>query len=333
MATDPFAALLAPQGFATGGGVLAPSPLRVNTPAAAPAAPAQAAPAGGVLPLDTSGAPPAPAPVDPYGPGGQYYAQSQQYTTGLNAINTTAGNSFQSLYDNLMASADQIGASAKSSQLGINQGRENNELNRINGIQDILSYVRNGLQSGGAQLAHMNAGDSSASGALARAYNLLGAQQSRGVNQQAAMGGRTFDTQQQQLGIANQSSTSQLSRYRDSQVQNIATDIAQRLAVLDQQAAGVSLPGRVNIDQQKQQLIDEGNAKIGAVDSYLQNLLGGITPEDQATVQANANQLRTAGTASSNPFASNLPTTGLTPLQGPALDQLPILVRPKAKTV
>lgn len=318
---DPFANLLTPSGFQSGAPAFHPITGAPTVKAASTtAAPAQAAPAA---------APAAqPAAVNPYGPGGAMFGQVQSYNTGLNAINQTSQGSFGSLYNNLMGSADAIAANDKSQQLGIDQSRENNQLNRMNGIQDILSYVRSGLQSGGAQLANMNAGDSSATGALARAYSMLGNQQSRDVNNQSALTDRGIDTQQQQLGIQNQSSTTQLQRYRDSQVQNIATDLSQRLAALDQQAANASLPDRVNIDQQKQQLLDAGNAQVGQVDTYLQGLLGGISPEGQDQVLGNANQLRTAGAAATNPFNVNLPQGGLQPLQGPALDQLPILVNP-----
>jgi len=269
------------------------------------------------------------------GTGGTGYTTEQQafkdaLPTSLENIRQTYGRDpFSTGRNDLQGSASNLFNSVRSSQTGINNGRANNELNRMNGIQDILSYVRNGMQQGASRLANANATESSASGALGRAYNQIGNQKARGVNNQAGLQSNQFDQTQGELNQQKQLGVDDFHRTRDNLVTNIGTQLRNQLSALDAQAQGLSLPDRIAVDQEKQSLIDAGQAKLQEVDQWLQDQLGTINPQSQDQVQLQAQGLRSAGQGSSNPFDLGGFGQQVQNEQNPAISQLPIFTRNK----
>lgn len=227
--------------------------------------------------------------------------------------------------------AASIFSTAKTGQNTINASRDNVELNRLNGVQDITDYVRNGLTSGANVIGNMGAGESSAEDALSRAYTTQGGQKARNVGNQAFIANHTIDANQQNLNDQTTSSVADLHRQRDEQIATIGSQARQQLAALDSQAVGLSLPDRIQVDQEKQKIIDSATNALSGVDSWLNGQLAGVTPEDQATISKNANALKLGGTAGTNPFDTNTNSTGLQ-VSGPDISQLPLFTRNKKVT-
>jgi hypothetical protein len=272
-------------------------------------------------------------PVDPYAQWGgidQFNAYKNQYTSGISNVGTGAGEAFGTLGSTLQGSAEDIFNKYRVGQQGIDTSRANNELNRITSMGDIVGYVRNGIRQGYSRLANSNSVDSSAAGALEGAYSQLGTSKARGVNNQAAIQSHSIDQDQANLGVERGSDVHAFQRQHDQGVAAIGADVRNKLAVLDQGAIGLSLPDRVNIDAEKQRIINEGKAKIAGAGEWLQSKLGTINPQNNEQIIAQANQLQQAGTNIANPFS-----TGPTDRQqviGPAIDQLPIFVSRRRRT-
>lgn len=267
--------------------------------------------------------------TDPYAQwgGSQGYARATgQVDSALNNLRTGAGGSFDSARLALQGYGDTAYNTLNNSQTDINNGRANNELNRMNSIQDILGYVRNGLQQGGSRLAASNATESSATGALQRAYNQIGSQKTRSVNNQAGIQSAQLDQSQSKQAQAVQTTIQDFHNKRDQYVNDISNGLRDQLAQLDQTAQGLNLAGRIQVDQEKQALIDANMAKLQEVDQWLQGKLSSIAPISQDQIQAQAYGLQQAGTQLSNPFTQQFDQQQV---QGAPLDQLPLMVRNK----
>lgn len=267
-----------------------------------------------------------------YSSGGVYDPMAAQRTSWLNMlpgavsnIGQNARDAFGSAGRSLQGSAESLFNTVNQGQRAINSSRENVELNRLNGVKDILNFVRNGLRSGNAKLANMNATESSAAGELGRVFGSLGTDRMRGVGNQAFLQNRGIDTQQEQLDLQRGQGQTDFHRQRDEVVANIGSQVRQQLAELDAQGQGLGVTGRVAVDQEKQRVIDEGMTQLNAVDQWLQGQLGGIHPQDQGTTRANAVALQQGGTGNITPFDFGQ-FNGIQ-VNGPAIDQLPIFTR------
>lgn len=273
------------------------------------------------------------AASNPYDP--QQQAFINTLGGAIQNIQQSGNEAFSSAGRGLSGSADALYNKVSTGQKSINTSRENNELNRINGIQDIVNFVRQGLQSGATRLANANALESSAAPALARAYGQIGNSKVRNVNNQAFLQNRNIDTQQQNLDLQRAQGLIDWHRQRDEVVSNIASQVRQQLAQLDQQGASLSLPGRVAVDQQKQAIIDSGQATINQIDQALQNRINTVQAESPDAVRAAAAKLRTAGYNTGSSFDTGLANIGVTSTNnggsGPPLSQLPLFVSPNTK--
>lgn len=293
-------------------------------------APNNAAPAGGGAPGGTAGASLGGAG---YGTGGGTYdPMAAQRTSWLNMFPGAVNNITQSGRDafgsagrTLQGGAESLFNTIKTGQHAIDTSRENVELNRLNGVKDILGFVRNGLRQGGARLATMNAGESSATGELGRAYNQLGGERMRGVGNSAFLENRNIDTQQEGLDLQRGQGQTDLHRQRDEAVATIGSQVRQQLSDLDSQGQGLGITGKIAVDQEKQRIIDEGMAQLNGVDGWLQNMLGGVSAEGGDAVRTNAVALQQGGTGNITPF--DFGTFEGQKLQGPAIDTLPIYTR------
>ena len=267
------------------------------------------------------------------GGGGGYTAPVDPYNTSqhafLNSLGSALGNvtqggadAFNGAANNLQGSANNILSGFRNNQQNIDQNRQTNELSRMNATQDLLGYIRSGLKQGGSQLANMNATDSSATDALARAYSQEGAQKQRGINNQAAVAEHGLDVQQGQLNQGLQDQLQQFHLTRDNLVNQVGSDVRNKLAYLQQQAIGLSLPDQVNVEQQKQAIIDAGMGQLQNIDNWLQGQVQTIQPQDATQVIQGAHQLQQAGNTIANSFNPSAIQQQL--VQGPQVDQLPL---------
>lgn len=245
-----------------------------------------------------------------------------QFNTGLGGVRGGADDAYNAEYTTEHNKGQGLIDSIMTGQKGINTSRENNELNRLNGIQDILGFVRNGLQSGASRLAQMNASDSSGNEALARAYNRVGAGRSNSINNQAVIAGRNIDTNQDALDLQRTRGLSDISDIRNLFTSNTRSSLRDKVTQLNQQAIGAGIGNRVG-GGEVDSLIGSGASKLAPIDSWIQSQLSGIGPQSNDVTHANAMKLQSTGFNTGNPFSTGLPNGGQQ-VQGPMVDQLPI---------
>lgn len=233
-------------------------------------------------------------------------------------------DAFGSAGRNLRGQAEQLFNTISQGQKAIDRSRENVEMNRLGGIDDILSFVRNGLKSGASMLANKNALGSSAARAIAEAYGTEGGNRTRKVNNQASLQGREIDTQQESLDLQRGQGRTDFSRSRDDMVATIGQQVRAQLADLEDQAMQIGATGP-QVEAERQRIIDEGIGQLNEVDAWLQQMLGGVGRQDMDTTRKNAVALRQGG-AEMTPFEFGEFQTGF---NGPAINQLPIFLRPR----
>src|SRR5205085_1525532 len=124
----------------------------------------------------------APAYTDPYAQwGGQsaYNNLISGFDTQKSNILNTAGEAIGQSSANTRSSVLDFLDSYRSGQNKINTAASRNELAKMQGVSSVNGMVGRGIRSGGVTLANKNASDSSASGAIARAYGDIGGRELR----------------------------------------------------------------------------------------------------------------------------------------------------------
>lgn len=294
--------------------------------------------AGGPLP---SSPPPAPAPnsqITP-GPSAADIAAQQAaaaghalFNTQLGVVNSSAGLAGQTSAGDLKNSILDYVDSLKANQVGRNNQTVQNYLAKQQGTQGVNDMVGQGIRSGGVTLNNQNAGDSSAAGAIANAYGQLGRSQLSSVGNQFAQAQKQVEQGHQADITALGAKLRDLPQQQTDIVNSIVSDAQQKLGMIDQQMAYMSLPDRVNMEAEKQQITNDVLAKLQGLDQILSN--GGdqaLVPEDQGQSVQKAGQLFTAGTAPDNAFQfSTLPGAQLQGT-GAQPSELPIYTNPVKK--
>jgi len=178
----------------------------------------------------------------------------------------------------------------------IDQSGVNNELARRQGNTSILDMVGRGVRSGGVTLANRNASDSSAAGAIARAYGELGNREMRHIGNQYELGNRDLATQQEELvGQGNTFSR----KYEEGKLETanlIATEARNKLGELDARMLAADMPGRIALEQEKQRIKSEAIAKLSQYDQLLSTERGNIKATDTGERQRQAAELQNRGT-------------------------------------
>jgi len=189
----------------------------------------------------------------------------------------------------------------RTGQNTINSGRVNNALNLRRSMSAIASGVRQGMRSGAVNLANMNAMDSGAAEAMARALARQGNQQAGTVNNEAQIAENTFQTDQNNLGIQRQQGLGRLKSWRDTKVNEISTKLWQNLSELDAQAQGQGVGGAVDMGI-RDRVVGDASRQLDEVDAVTQQELAKIGGLDYNGVQAQVSQMEQAGQEVANPF-------------------------------
>jgi hypothetical protein len=212
----------------------------------------------------------------------------------------------------------------------INTGLANNQLNLRRSMASIASGVRQGLRSGGVTLANMNALDSGAAEALARAYATEGNQQAGDARNQAALTDQDLATQETKLLRQRDDTIAGLQTYRSTEADRLAADVMNKLKVLDAQGRAQGVNGVVDMSF-KDRLINSAIDRLNQIDAERSNRLASVkelTPDEAA---AKAAQMDQAGVEGANPFQLDGVPVAVPTGTGAPISQLPIYTRPKAK--
>jgi hypothetical protein len=244
-------------------------------------------------------------------------------------VNSSAGNAATTSAGDLKNSILDYIDSLKANQTGRNNQTVQNYLAKQQGGQSVTDMVGQGIRSAGVQLNNGNAGDSSATGAIADAYGRLGRSQLSSVGNQFAQAQNTVQQGADADQVALAAKLRDLPQVQSDVVNSIVSDAQQKLGAIDQQMAYMSLPDRVNMEAEKQRITDDVLGKLQGFDQILSS--GGqqaLTPEDQSQSVQKAGQLYTAGTAPSNAFTFNTTPAPVLQGTGAAPSTLPIYTFP-----
>ena len=211
----------------------------------------------------------------------------------------------------------------------INTDRTGAKLNNIRTIASIVNAVRNGLKSGGVTLANMNASDSSATDALARAYAKEGNGQTADANNDYTLADNALVGQQALLDRSKQDSLGNFDSFRDTEIGRIRGDLTNKLQGFDAAAQADGAGGGVDMGI-VDQVIAEAISQLSQVDQMKQQRLGGIQGKTADQIAADAQGMNTAGAAGSTPFTAGEGGIDLT-TQDPAAENTtnPIAIKRK----
>lgn len=296
------------------------------------------APSTGATPIKNSGTAPS--------TGGSYSLSGDStgsYTGGTGGVavdpqaslmadfNQQKGNIYSSAAD----AAGNAGVGLSGSILdyinGLTQGQRaidtksiGNEQSRLGGIRNVQDVVGQGIRSGGVQLSNRNAGNSSASEALARAYGILGRQQLSQVGQQYEQGKTGIANDQQTFNENSVANARKISDSKTQTINQIVADANNSLVNLDSRMAYANLPDRLALDQEKQNIKNQTLQLLSSFDQQLQNAQGAVHPQSADQNQAAAFQLQNAGTAPESAFSFDTQPAAQFAGTGPFASDLPL---------
>lgn len=247
----------------------------------------------------------------------------QGYTDAANQSATDVRNKYQ-------GDVQKFLATIQNGQDDINSGMANNALNLRRSMSNIAGGIRQGIKSGGVQLANMNATDSGAADAMARAYATMGNQQAGDANNEAALKEAELSTQQVKLARDRDEGVAGFDREREAEVSRIRGDLRNKLALLDAQGAAEGVNGAVDMGI-VDRVINQAVAQLAAVDQMRNQRLGGVQALDKAGANAKAAEMDAAGMEGTSPFSAGnegiaFGVGGESPM-GAATSQLPQYAR------
>lgn len=189
----------------------------------------------------------------------------------------------------------------RTGQNTINSNRVNNALNLRRSMASIASGLRTGIRSGAVNLANMNAMDSGAADAMARAFARQGNSQANDVNNEAQIAENQALTEQQNLGLQREQGLGRLSSWRENKVNEISTKLWQNLSELEAGAAAEGAGGAVDMGI-RDRVVADASRMLDEVDAVTRAELSKITGLDYGQVQEQASIMDAAG-ATANPFS------------------------------
>ena len=221
--------------------------------------------------------------------------------------------------------------SSRLAQSGVDTQGNQNELSRIQGSRGVLDMVGQGIKSGGVMLGNKNAGTSSATEALARAYGILGRTQQTGINNQYDQGQVGVQNAQHAADVNRGVGVRDLGQFKQDAIGNIVQQANYQLGYLNQQLANASLPDQINIQQQIDQIKQQATDAIGVHDPELSGGVAGINPTSTDQRRNAASQLSVAGTAPENQFSYTSQFPAQFQNTGPSASSLPLFQLPGSK--
>jgi len=284
---------------------------------------------------------PAPSAATGGGGGGYSYVdQAQQQRISLiSALPGQLGTIFNSSTDaarnaglGIDTGIKQYGLQQRQAQAAINQKGIQNEASRRSGQQDILGMVGRGIESGGRILANKNAGTSSASGEIARAYGNIGQREMSKVGNQYELANQGINQEQQALKESQDLYKNTVFQNNKEQIVGSIVSAAQsQLAELDTALRGASLPDRIAIEGEKNKIRDAARAELSKFDAMLASEIGSAQATTSEQNRSKAVELANMGQAPAGQFdySTDNPVGFQGP--GPAGGNLPIFTFPRGR--
>lgn len=288
----------------------------------------------GTAPSGTAATGAAVAAPDPYAQWGGRAA----YTNMVNAYNTQKDNIYGTARDAVGNAAIGINSSIldlvdalKRGQGQIDNQAVQNELAKKQGTRGVLGMVGRGIQSGGVMLGNKNAASSSGAEGIARAYGDIGRRELSNVGNQYAQGMDQVAQSQADLEMQRASGVRKIGENKTMVVNNIVAEARNKLAALDGQIAGASLPNRINIEAEKEAIKAQALQQLQQYDQMLASQTGAIQASSADARRAKATELANAGTAPANAFDFSTQTPAEFQNTGPFSSGLPLFLANRSK--
>jgi hypothetical protein len=286
---------------------------------------------GGASVAASAPAPPPPDPFAAWGGKAAYDSLVSGFNTQHTNINNTSTDAANTSARQINGSILDLLDSVRSGQGKINEASIQNELAKKQGFGSIMDMISHGIQSAGVTLANKNASDSSAAGAIARAYGDIGRRQNNKVNNQYELGNHNIGLQQQDLELQKAQGQRHIHESEDNSVDSIVADARNKLAALDAAIAGANLPQRIAIEQEKNNIKNSVSGIVNSHNNELTSGIAGINPNSADANRASANELSNKGVASTSPFDFSYQTPTQFQGTGPFASELPIFTAPRKK--
>lgn len=253
--------------------------------------------------------------------------------TGLSNIYGSANDAATNLQGRYANSVQDNLRVLQQGQQAIDLKSQNNEAARTQGMQGILDMVGRGVQSGGRYLANRNAGNSSAAGEIARAYGDIGRRQASSVGNQYAQNSQEIAIDQDNQNYNVGKTQRDFSQTLQDSVNTIVESARTQLAQLDLDGANASLPDRIAIEQEKQNIKNQVFAKLQQYDVQLQQGAQNIKARDRQGNMAAATQQLAAGQAPAESFQYTDQAPAQFQNTGPFSSGLPIFINPNKRQI
>lgn len=274
------------------------------------------------------------------GDGGAAAAAAQKQANLLSGFMGQKDNTINTANEAITNSANTTRSSVldfiggyKQGQDKINLAGTKNELAKKQGMAGVQGMVGRGIRSGGVTLANKNASDSSAAGAIARAYADIGGREMRGIGQQYESNNQDIALEQQ--GLYGQADTfgRKLEENKTSIVNNIVSQVRNSLAELDARMTQEDLPGRIAIEQEKEAVRSRALSSLSEFDAMLRNERAKYNPTSVDERRRQAAEMENAGTSlGADAFSYSESTPAQFQGTGPFASELPIFTRPRTRT-
>jgi len=256
----------------------------------------------------------------------QGYQTSQgNYQQGARTSLTDIGNEYDVNARNFLNSmSDQQGE--------INQGSAQNQLNLRQSMQNIIKGIQTGVRSGGVALAGVNASDSGASEALARAYAQSGNQQTGEARGSAA---DQFAELQRSQGVLNRTKDEGFADqdvWKTTETNRVKTQLSGELQALAAEAQGKGINGVIDTGSVNG-IVQNALARLQQIDQANAGKRAGIKADTADQSIGKAVQMEQAG-AVGNAFNVTGPNVsyggqGGAGLKGASASQMPLYVKDK----
>lgn len=216
-----------------------------------------------------------------------------------------------------------------SGQKTLNTQAVNNELALRQGREGVMGMVGRGIQSGGVLLANKNASDSSAAGAIARAYGSIGRGQLSNIGNQYELQNRNIQDLQDTFNLKKTRGIEDYQGQKTDAINNIVLQTRTALANLDADMANKSIPDRINIEQEKEKVRQDALGRLAYLD---QTLAGASTVAPTSLEQRRSEATRLAGLGQAPADSFNYTDQAPAQFQNGGLpSELPLFTFPRSR--
>lgn len=217
-----------------------------------------------------------------------------QYTSAFNNERDAQAQALREYGDQYSDANNAVVNKFRTGVEGINKQAAQNELNLRQSMANIIKNIQTGVRSGNVSLAGMNASDSGAADALARAYARVGNNQSAEANSQAATVTDELRQQMGQFAKERDDSLASLNTGRDTKLAGIRQDFASKIDSLFQGAEGEGLGGIVDKNVVNS-VLNDALARLTSLNSQRDNQLSEIKQWGQPQIAEEAARLQALG--------------------------------------